>query len=106
MIQRVADVLMYVTGGLAILVALSVFASAQQAQPCGPTGIVEKRIHDQFGESIVGAGMTSGGAMFLTSNPETGTWTIFLRRPDGLTCVLMGGTGYATLESFKPGVDL
>jgi hypothetical protein len=82
-----------------------VAASAQQA-PCGPTGAVEKRIHDQYGETIVGAGVTQGGIMFLTSNPSTGTFTIMLRRPDGQTCVLMGGTGYATLEAIKPGTDL
>lgn len=76
-----------------------------QAQPCGPTGMVEKRIHDQYGESIVGAGITPGGIMFLTSNPQTGSFTIMLRRPDGQTCVLMGGTGYATQDAVKSGSD-
>jgi hypothetical protein len=86
----------------AILAALLL---AQQ-QPCGPTGMVEKRIHDQYGESIVGAGVVADGSvMFLTTNPETGTFTI-LRRKDGLTCVLMGGTGYATQEALKKGTDL
>jgi hypothetical protein len=86
----------------AILAALLL---AQQ-QPCGPTGMVEKRIHDQYGESIVGAGVTPGGLMFFTNNPDSGTWTIMLRRPDGMTCVLMGGTGYATQEALKKGTDL
>jgi len=77
-----------------------------QAQPCGPTGMVERRIHDQFGESIVGAGVTPGGVMFLTTNPDTQTFTIMLRRPDGMTCVLMGGTGYATQETVKKGTGI
>lgn len=76
-----------------------------QQQPCGPTGLVEKRIADQYGESIIGAGVVAGGVMFLTSNPETGTFTIMLRRADGQTCVLMGGTGYATQEAVKAGED-
>lgn len=76
-----------------------------QSQPCGPTGQVEKRIADQYGESIVGAGITQGGIMFLTSNPQTGSFTILLRRPDGQTCVLMGGTGYATEDAVKSGED-
>jgi len=83
---------------------LAAFILAQQ--PCGPTGQVEKRIADQYGESIVGAGVVAGGVMFLTTNPETGTFTIMLRRPDGLTCVLMGGTGYATQDAIKKGTDL
>lgn len=86
-------------------IILAALLLAQQ-QPCGPTGLVEKRIHDQHGESIVGAGVVAGGTMFITANPDTGSFTIMLRRPDGLTCVLMGGTGYATLDAFKPGVDL
>jgi hypothetical protein len=86
----------------AILAALLL---AQQTA-CGPTGQVEKRIADQYGESIVGAGVVAGGVMFLTSNPQTGTFTIMLRRQDGQTCVLMGGNGFATLESIKPGTDI
>jgi hypothetical protein len=50
--------------------------------------------------------VVDGGVMFLTTNPESGTFTIMLRRKDGLTCVLMGGNGFATLESIKPGTDL
>jgi hypothetical protein len=80
-------------------------ASAQQA-PCGPTGTVEKRIHDQYGETIVGAGVVAGGILFTLANPISGSFTILLRRPDGQTCVLMGGTGYATIEAIKPGTDL
>ncbi len=77
-----------------------------QTQPCGPTGMVERRIHDQFGESIVGAGVVEGGVMFLTTNPETQTFTIMFRRKDGQTCVLMGGTGYATAEAVKKGLGI
>jgi predicted ATP-dependent serine protease len=83
---------------------LAALLLAQQTA-CGPTGQVEKRIHTDYGESIVGAGVVSGGVMFLTNNPTTGTWTILLRRQDGVTCVLMGGTGYATQEAVKSGTD-
>ena len=89
----------------AILAAL-LLTQAQPQIPCGPTGMVEKRIASQYGESIIGAGVVAGGLMFITSNPDTGSFTVMLRRPDGQTCVLMGGTGYATQETVKPGVGL
>lgn len=92
-------------GELTMQAILAAILLAQQS-PCGPTGIVEKRIADQYGESIVGAGIVAGGILFVTSNPQTGTFTIMLRRPDKQTCVLMGGTGYATQEPMKPGKDL
>ena len=89
-----------VTAMQAILTAIIL---AQQS-PCGPTGKVEARIAKEYGESIVGAGVVPGGYLFTTANPQTGSFTILLRRPDGQTCVLMSGTGYATTDAVKPGV--
>lgn len=86
----------------AILAALLL---AQQS-PCGPTGQVEKRIASEYGESIIGAGIVAGGILFTLANPETGTFSILLRRPDGQTCVLMGGSGWASQEPTIPGKNL
>jgi hypothetical protein len=90
----------------AIMLFLAPVAASAQQPACGPTGKVEKRIHDQYGETIVGAGVVAGGILFTLANPISGSFTILLRRPDGQTCVLMGGTGYATIEAIKPGTDL
>jgi hypothetical protein len=90
----------------AILISLAPLPASAQQPACGPTGKVEKRIHDQYGETIVGAGVVAGGILFTLANPVTGTFTVLLRRPDGQTCVMMGGTGYATIEAIKPGTDL
>lgn len=79
---------------------------AQEAQPCGPRDQVEKRIWKQYGESVLGAGITPGGILYLTANLKTGTFTILLRRPDGMACVLMGGNGFAQGEPRTPGVGL
>jgi hypothetical protein len=81
---------------------LAVAAILAQQSPCGPTGQVEARIAKQYGESVVGAGVTPGGIMFITANPVTGTFTVMLRK-GGQTCILQGGTGYATVEAIQPG---
>jgi hypothetical protein len=90
----------------AILICLAPVVASAQQPACGPTGAVEKRIHDQYGETIVGAGVVAGGILFTLANPQTGTFTVLLRRPDGQTCVMIGGTGYATQDPIKPGTDL
>ena len=77
-----------------------------QEPPCGPTGAIEKHIADKFGESVVGAGITTAGVMFITANPETGSFTVMLRGPDGRTCILSGGTGWASVDADKPQVGL
>lgn len=84
---------------------LAAFLLAQQS-PCGPTGMIEKRIADKYGETVIGAGIVDGGILFTLANLDTGTFTVLLRRPDGQTCIVMGGTGYATIEAVKSGTDL
>jgi hypothetical protein len=85
-------------------IILAAFLFAQQS-PCGPTGQVEARIAKQYGETVVGAGVVPGGIMFITANPVTGTFTVMLRK-GGQTCVLQGGTGYATVDAVKPGENI
>jgi hypothetical protein len=88
-----------------MLPILAAIILAQQPA-CGPTGKVEARIAKEYGESIVGARLVPGGILFTLTNPETGSFTILLRKPNGETCVLMGGTGYAHQEPTKPGTRI
>lgn len=84
---------------------LAAFLMAQQP-PCGPTGMVEKQLTEKYKESIVGAGIVNGGVLFTLVNPETGTFTILLRRPDGMTCIVMSGTGYTIQDPPQKGLSL
>lgn len=91
---------------LVAVLCLTASAALAQESPCGPTGKVEDRIAKEYGESLIGAGIVAGGVLFTTTNPTTGTFTVMLRRKDGVTCVLMGGTGYAIQDPTIPGVKL
>lgn len=90
---------------LLALLAFTTPALAQQP-PCGPRDIIEKKINREYGETPIGAGITEGGTVYILNNPETGTFTILIRRPGGLTCLVMGGTGWANTDAIKPGADL
>ncbi len=89
---------------LVAVLCLTASPAIAQESPCGPTGQVEARISKEYGESLIGAGIVQGGVLFTTLNPQSGTFTVMLRRKDGQTCVLMGGTGYAIQEPTIPGV--
>ena len=91
---------------LASVLVLAVSPVMAQEPPCGPTGAIEKHIAEKFGESVVGAGITTAGVMFITAKPETGSFTVMLRGPDGRTCILSGGTGWASVDADKPQVGL
>ena len=91
---------------LGILYWIGTPSRSQESQPCGPRDKVEKRIWTEYGESVLGAGLTPGGILYITANLQTGTFTLILRRPDGTACILMGGRGFAQGEPRTPGVGL
>jgi hypothetical protein len=105
--QRVASPKLQVIFFVVVLIAWAlVYAKVARAQqnPCGKTGTVERTIADKYGESVIGAGIVQGGhTLFITANPATGTFTVLLRRKDGQTCIMQGGTGYTSVEAVQPG---
>jgi hypothetical protein len=81
-------------------------APALAQQNCAPTGTLEKKMKEKYGEDIIGAGVTPGGILFTLANPQTGSFTVLIRRPDNVTCIVMSGTGWASVEPQQPGTNL
>lgn len=74
----------------------ALFSSTDPALPqdtnCAPREKVVARLAERFGEARQSRGLSSGQALVeLFASPETGTWTIVVTRPDGLTCLLAAG---------------
>jgi len=99
---------------LAVLALLTAPALAQQnimpiPAPCGPRGEVEGILAGKYGENPVVAGHNPAGwPLVVTANPATGTYTVLLRRPDGMTCLIAGGKGFTLIEAspVAKGTDL
>jgi hypothetical protein len=89
---------------LAVLAVLTASpALAQQQQPCGPTAQMEKYLIEKYGESPVGMGLGPDGAVLVViANPITGTFTILVRKPGHITCIIVGGNGYAVIPPSVP----
>lgn len=68
-------------------------ALAQAA--CGEYERLRTALTDAYGESISGRGLQSETRMIeLWRSPETGTWTVLMILPNGLTCVMASGTDW------------
>ena len=81
-------------------------ALAQQ-QPCGPTGPFEKSLTKQYGEVPVVASITGQGfPMLIFANPKTGTFSVTVRRPGKITCIVQAGKDWTPIEQTKEGQDL
>ncbi|WP_170467117.1 hypothetical protein [Ruegeria arenilitoris] len=91
------------TMGLGIMVL-----AAQQvhARTCAPRDEVIKRLTETYGETRQGIGIArQGTVMELFASDQSGSWTITVTLPDGITCLVVSGQAYETMaEALPPNV--
>ncbi len=86
--------------GLMVLAAQQVQA---QTPNCAPRPDVLQRLAETYGETRRGIGMArQGTVMEVFASDETGTWTITVTLPNGLTCLVAAGEAYETLAEVLP----
>ncbi len=82
------------TTALAVLLACPAVA-----QNCAPRDDVVKRLTETYGETRQGIGIARQGAvMEVFASDSTGSWTITVTLPNGLTCLLASGQSYESLN--------
>ncbi len=84
--------------------ALSMPVAANAQQQCAPREAVIEMLADQYGESRHVIGMTEDGlVMEVFGNTDSGTWTLTITRPDGLTCFVAAGQSFETISEAPQG---
>lgn len=74
-------------------------AAAAQSQNCGQRAAVIATLADRYGESRQSIGMaTEGRVVEVFASLETGTWTITITLPNGMTCLVASGQSYENLD--------
>jgi hypothetical protein len=94
---------------LALAALAALFAFPVMAQPnCAPRDIVVERLAEKFGETRQSLGIGAQGAVVeVFASDETGSWTITVTNPHGLTCLVASGQSFeATSESLPQGEDM
>lgn len=67
-------------------------AEAEGRQTCAARDTVVQKLHDRFGEELRSLGLhQSDGIVEVYSSESTGTWTILMTRPDGMSCLIAAG---------------
>ncbi len=64
---------------------------------CGERSAVVTSLEKTYSETPVSMGLASNGAVIEILASPTGTFTIILTRPDGLSCVMAAGENWETL---------
>jgi len=76
-------------------------------QKCAPRDVVIQRLAEKYGETRQTIGLSSGDAIVeLYASPSTGSWTIIVTRPDGISCLLAAGDALETEDVLRAGPDL
>lgn len=86
----------------AMLVAASFclpLAAQAQGQNCGNRELVVERLTSKYGESRQSIGMAPKGRVVeVFASLETGTWTITVTMPNGITCLVASGQSYEDVD--------
>lgn len=87
----------------AIMAIMSITASAQQNRNCAPREAVVERLANTYGESRQSIGLGEQGMVIETfASSDTGTWTITVTTPNGLTCLVASGQSWEELAEALP----
>lgn len=85
------------------MIAGAATQAAAQSRNCAPRDTVVDRLSAKYGESRKSMGLGAQGAVVeVFASEETGTWTITVTTPNGLTCLVASGQSYETLAEALP----
>ncbi|MGR3662233.1 MAG: hypothetical protein ACU0CA_13775 [Paracoccaceae bacterium] len=94
--------------GLGAMLLATQHAFAQTNRSCGPRERVITRLATTYGETRQSIGLGQNNAVVeVFASIESGTWTITVTLPTGVTCLVASGLGYETLAEAPtaPGND-
>ncbi|MDU9005842.1 hypothetical protein [Sedimentitalea todarodis] len=91
------------TIGLGLMVLAAQDVAAQQARNCAPRDAVVERLASNYGETRQSIGLGSQGAVVETfASDDTGSWTITVTMPNGMTCLVASGQSFEELAEVLP----
>ncbi len=78
--------------------ALLLSTPALAQQNCAQRDQVLARLAEKYGESRQSIGLApNNGVVEVFASAETGTWTIVITTPNGLSCLMASGQAFETL---------
>lgn len=87
----------------ALYIVSTTDVAAQNARNCAPRDSVVDRLADGYGESRQSMGLGANNAVIeVFASDETGSWTITVTTPNGLTCLVASGQSFETLAEALP----
>ncbi len=91
------------TAAAALFLAATTSAKAQTRPNCGPRDAVIKKLADRYGETRQSVGIGSNNSMVeMFASDDTGSWTILVTMPTGLSCLVASGQAFEEVAEALP----
>ncbi len=89
---------------VAAFTAAFLYALGAEAAQCGKTDKVVGVLGSKYAERVVGMGVVGTRGFMQLFVAETGTWTVLLTTPEGISCIIAAGDSYEALDGAGPAV--
>ncbi len=90
------------TAAAAVLLATTTDVAAQERN-CGPREVVVTRLAEGYGETRQSIGIGANNAVVeVFASAESGSWTITVTAPGGMTCLIASGQAFEELAEALP----
>lgn len=84
---------------IALVAALVLSAPALGQPQCNDRDDVLELLSKKYKETPIAAGVTNtGGLVEVLTDGESGTWTIIVTTPQGMSCLVAAGEGWRNME--------
>ena len=83
---------------LLLVLTLAALPAAAQA-PCMAHDELAGQLEKRFGETAVAWGLAAGGSLLEIFASESGSWTLVVTAPRGLSCVRATGEAWSDLPA-------
>lgn len=81
------------------LTAASALPAGAQSRNCAERERVVERLSDTYGESRQSIGLAANNqVMEVFANLESGSWTVTVTLPSGITCLIASGMAFEDVE--------
>ena len=81
-----------------------VFAHYADAAECAPRADVIAGLARNYGETVIGMGISARGLMIELLASPSGTWTIIGTSPEGSSCIFDAGAAFQAIATPPEGI--
>ena len=87
---------------LALLIPILTTATPAVALQCGKRDAITITLAERYGENRRAIGVAQNGVVMELYAAQSGSWTITITRPDGITCLVAAGENFQSLDEALP----